>query len=933
MAEFTYTCSYANCGHSFMISGVERSEIEDQDLKSFTCVIRNLLARSYQTFPSIYLTGKLGALPPDLNTEYYLYDASRPLPQWFQTIKGAGAGKNPARDFFYDDSIWEKYLPELPWVRHALIPEADMETVLQDYSGKWKHQSVDFYLPAAKLVIEIDGAQHQEDPHQAAQDNARDLACRSCGITVTRISVDSLLRQDEEFDVGMQDISEQIRELEITKLIQEQEQDEALNQRIRYDIVLRYQMALLLLLENGTLTWGQGEWQFWLAERQEELFQLAAEDLFLWYKNLYTLKGLPFTAPKISITKGRNAIHIHNDIFSRKDERKTIGINITTDYWDDIDFYQFSSAKEIKYDIPWPSTEDSDRGRALLFFLQNIFHKEKFNPGQWQILVNILNMNKTIGILPTGGGKSLCYQLAAVLQPMPSIVVSPLNSLQIDQRDNFHKAGFIRTDYIGSTQSTKEKSEILERFRLGMLQLIWISPERFQSREFRNTLKRVQRKQKIAYAVIDEVHCLSEWGHDFRPSYLTLIHSIEKLCSPAVLVGLTATASQNVLDDLKVEFNIGSYGIRAMPTLERENLSFEVVKVNNDNKKDQLYRILSDKNYGKPDVEPEIGIIFTCTQDVSDEGDYAKRNHLAEDIRKRFPDNSDVIGTFHSERKLKVKVQKQFLNNKLRLLSSTKAFGMGIDKQDISFTIHYNLPWSVESFYQEAGRAGRNKDLNADCYILFDAEMGKQDTLDIVFDRHTTPEAIQGLMKKRLLKGDLNTLFFLWLLNNKGVEHEKAAITNVLNQLDKPPFADDDGKYYKISPIPYGKADTELALYRLHTLGIVEDWLINWNDNPISFDVYFKATWDRSAVEENLKDYFKRRHARRGYYLRYPLLCRAVDHMDLRPYTLYTPRSDRHHQEALSWLPRFRLSSQGNRQLSESQRNDRSPDRDRRRSR
>ncbi|WP_309245198.1 DEAD/DEAH box helicase [Clostridium sp. CF012] len=193
--------------------------------------------------------------------------------------------------------------------------------------------------------------------------------------------------------------------------------------------------------------------------------------------------------------------------------------------------------------------EDSDIP-ALKFLLKNIFRYDDFSHAQLPIITNTLRGKDTIGLLPTGGEKSLCYQFAALLQPCISFVVVPIKSLMYDQKENLDSKFITKTNFISSDQKAEEKNVIGKAFSKGKYFFIWISPERFQIKEFRQYLTVLNEEQTIALAVIGEVHCLSEWVHDFRTSYLNLCKTIEKYCPSTNLLGLTATASLNVLKDI-----------------------------------------------------------------------------------------------------------------------------------------------------------------------------------------------------------------------------------------------------------------------------------------------------------------------------------------------------------------------------------------------
>ena len=320
--------------------------------------------------------------------------------------------------------------------------------------------------------------------------------------------------------------------------------------------------------------------------------------------------------------------------------------------------------------------------------------------------------------LPTGSGKSLCYQLASILQPAPSFIVSPIISLMQDQITELNNFYFTRAECINSNKTANEKTEILKNFSNRKYFYLFISPERFQNKDFRAKLKKLP---VISYAVVDEAHCLSEWGHDFRTSYLTLVDTIRSHCNKDItFIALTATASLSVLKDLKLAFGItNETNVKTPLSYARDELEFHVI---DSTRKTQKVLIEKIKNIKALD-ENYATLIFTPYASQYDFGCIGVCNFL----RKEIQNENIEFYSGKMDDTDKINIQDGFKNNEFKFLVATKAFGMGVNKNNIKYTFHYGIPSSLEALYQEAGRAGRAKQIfkgtnKAQCYILFSKE-------------------------------------------------------------------------------------------------------------------------------------------------------------------------------------------------------------------
>lgn len=567
--------------------------------------------------------------------------------------------------------------------------------------------------------------------------------------------------------------------------------------------VARIQKTLIEAIISERLDINKQEWSILVIEDKTSVAKISIEDFSETYHNLIALTNDydEMVLPRLSVSTKKNAL-------SKKKYDAVIDVSIDQPCnAKDVSFSDFKASNDCYFIVRSservyadrilytterisykPLVERNSQGvynrieencSKLRYFLNLIFRKEDFRPGQLPILNRALQLKSVIGLLPTGGGKSLTYQLAAMLQPAVTLVVDPLKGLMKDQYDGLLNTGIDCISYINSdiTKNFKEGRRRELALTGSQVQIMFLSPERLSIHRFRNVLRSMRESGVyFAYGVIDEVHCVSEWGHDFRLAYLHLGRNLFNYVLPKKvegkdnhisLFGLTATASFDVLADVQRELSgTNAFSLEEDATVRYENtnrleLQYNVVEVDAKDiqkskevdclKENTLLEVIDDATRKIVEIQNEDAVETIKKRFIerenlmdSDKVSHIYHTDLSVDVEsdwynRTYTDTAGIVFCLRANREYKANVynsvptvettlrnhgvrsistykggddtacQDSFLKGGTNIMVATKAFGMGIDKSNVRMTFHLNYPGSLESFVQEAGRAGRDK--------------------------------------------------------------------------------------------------------------------------------------------------------------------------------------------------------------------------------
>jgi ATP-dependent DNA helicase RecQ len=739
-----------------------------------------------------------------------------------------------------------------------------------------------------KYIFEIDGTQHQGKA-QVASDAARDAALRAAGWRVLRIPVG---------DLKGSKLAARLREVRAAF-----EQDPWLRLASGASgpspgscegllavwlplAVTRIQLALLEAMQYGPLP-VFGEWRLRIREGDVPAAPLAVADLLelishvaaLYNVSVSSRASLTWERPQDFDELANRMLAETPEVGLSSDQTSDLSLSVRNlgpshSSWDRDEGWRIRPLHRpvaVDRKVRGDNTCLQARADSLRYLLGYVFRKRDFWEGQLPILERTLQLKDTVGLLPTGGGKSLTYQMSTLLQPGQAIVVDPLVSLMQDQVEGLRQAYVDCAVEIHGQMSREQRAANAQEFGKGNARFAFIAPERLQAKDFRAQVRKSTIENPISHIVIDEAHCVSEWGHDFRPAYLNVAKTARSLSggNPPCVIALTGTASRAVLTDMQREIGIDDPEAIITPrSFDRPNLSYRLIKCPSRDKQEQLCGVLRAvtgwlrvpaARIGSTDFG---GIVF-CRWIGAEFGVQGASEAIKGEFGSSIPfalysgsKPKWIQGTREDWDRQKRQVQAEFKRNRIPLLVASHAFGMGIDKPNVRYTVHFGIPNSLEGFYQEAGRAGRDGRASV-CAVVF-SEDNEQRSRRLL-DPGASAEAVGELLAKvaRPDADDITRVLFFHSQTYRGyrpdaaesIQFYRSHIKSTLEQLEagvsKPvvvPFAAD----------PHGNDGRERVIYRLGVLGVVEDYTVDWSSR--CFELKLRRLVD-SEILQRLRAY------------------------------------------------------------------------------
>lgn len=759
------------------------------------------------------------------------------------------------RPEFAFDSIRERefayyYLPIVlgeQWATYTLT-QVGFDVLLPERNDYFTDQRVDFLIQknGKKVIIEIDGSEHSE---KQIQDEQRDYELENAGYIVLRFSNNSV----ERHDASILDTLRSTLGAPIRNEINVDCDDRFL---VACKLMHQYAVCILKALEQGMIKnhsnlYTEVSTEMFTKTECQLILTLAIEEIHDIIDNFSIIYDVPCELNLFDSALPHTAIFVGDGSPDNRDH-----LLIRDCFWP----YNCLCNIEPFASEVLPKRADKP---ALEFFLEYLFGFKHFREGQLLAIQRLLMRKDSIILLPTGAGKSVIYQLSSFIVPGMIVIISPLRSLMDDQISNLNYNRGITNAIVIKSEKTKEGQErkeyALKLIRHNSTSMLYIAPERMQIPSFRQSVQGLMSNNNVYAVAIDEAHCVSEWGHDFRPAYLNISNSTRILFRKGnyvpTIIALTGTASEHVLQDVKTSLEITNPDAIVRPaTFDRQELHYSVVYCSSQDKSTQIASLI------KNDLPARFGIDYDTLSKLNGDKTYAGIVFAPLAERKK-PSQYDALSVSHvltnylpemgiscyfsktpqgyDEESWDATIQEKaeaYKKNKLNLLVATKAFGMGIDKSNVRYIIHDGIPSSLEEYYQEAGRAGRGRDTSQCILVFSDDQKEKNEPLlepDLPLD---TMQEMFEVTKRDEGRDDLNAILYFHTAAYEGVDKECDVVRSILSGLSSEGFIPGMRRQLILRQSDGTGSGGDLvkkwmqALMRLITLGIVTDYTYDYHN-------------------------------------------------------------------------------------------------------